>query len=165
MWVADQTAPTIANLVESELKLYSRAGFQVKEVYANCKFKPVLHILYDCGWFFTTNLANAQEHVPEAEHNNHVLKEHICTTYHGIQNKVLPRTHGNGDCSKVKLLPAKCGCLKYFSPWEILHHVKLDYKKHCAVPLRSYVFAHDKPTLTNTVCVCVLDCLSYMQFT
>ena len=32
MWVADHMAPTIANLVESVLKLYSRASFQVKEV-------------------------------------------------------------------------------------------------------------------------------------
>ena len=45
MWVADHTAPTIANLVESVLKLYYQATFQVTEVYANCKFKPVLHIL------------------------------------------------------------------------------------------------------------------------
>ena len=39
-----------------------------------------------------TNHANAQEHVPEAEHNNHVLKESIHATYHGIPYKMLPRT-------------------------------------------------------------------------
>ena len=60
MWVADCMVPTIANLVESVLKLYSRAGFQVKEVCANCEFKPVLHILQDCGWSFMANLANTQ---------------------------------------------------------------------------------------------------------
>ena len=43
--------------------------------------------------------------------------------------------------------------------WEILHHVKLDYKKPCSVPLLSYVLAHDEPTLTNTVHTCALDCL------
>ena len=35
MWVADCTAPTIASLVESILKLYQQAGFQVMEVCAN----------------------------------------------------------------------------------------------------------------------------------
>ena len=35
MWVADHMAPTIANLVESVLKLYNRAGFQVTEVCAD----------------------------------------------------------------------------------------------------------------------------------
>ena len=91
MWVADHMAPTIATLVESVLKLYSRASFQVKEVCANYKFKPVLYIFQDCGWSFMTNLANAQEHVPESECNNHVLKEHIHATNHGIPYKVIPR--------------------------------------------------------------------------
>ena len=83
MWVA----PTITNLVESVLKLYHWAGFHVKEV---CAFKPVLHVLQDGRWSFMTNLADAQEHVPEAEHNNHVLKEWIHTTYHVIPYKMLP---------------------------------------------------------------------------
>ena len=51
-WVADCNAPTIASLVESVLKLYQRAGFQVMEVCANQEFKPVLHILQDSGWSF-----------------------------------------------------------------------------------------------------------------
>ena len=80
MWVADRTAPTITSLVESILKLYQQAGFQVMEVRANCKFKPVLQVLQDGGWPFMTNLANVQEHVPEAECNNDVLKEHIHAT-------------------------------------------------------------------------------------
>ena len=92
MWVANHMARTIANLFESVLKLYGRAGFQVMEVCADCEFKPVLHALQDSGWSFMTNLANAQEHVPEAKCNNCILKEHICTTYHGIPYKVLPRT-------------------------------------------------------------------------
>ena len=92
MWVADCNAPTIASLVESILKLSQWASFQVTEVCTNCKFKPVLQVLQDDGWSFTTNLANTQEHVPEAEHINHVLKEHIHATYHGILYKQLPCT-------------------------------------------------------------------------
>ena len=84
MWVADCAAPTIRSLVESILKLYQPASFQVMEV-----FKPVLQVFHD-GWSFMTNLANAQEHVPEAEHNNHILKEHIHAAYHGIPYKRLP---------------------------------------------------------------------------
>ena len=82
MWVADCMAPTISNLVESVLKLYHKASFQVTEV---CPDHP-----QDSGWSFMTNLANAQEHVSEAEHNNHILKEQIRTTYHGIPYKMLP---------------------------------------------------------------------------
>ena len=68
--------------------------------------------------------------------------------------------HGDGNHSKVKLLSHKRWPSNYFSLREILHHVKLDYKKHCSVPLLSYVLTHDEPTLTNTVCTCALDCLS-----
>ena len=45
MWVADCTAPTIASLVESVLKLYQQSSFQVMEVCADHEFKPVLQIL------------------------------------------------------------------------------------------------------------------------
>ena len=45
MWVADCTAPTIASLVESILKLYQWADCQVTEVSANHEFKPVLQVL------------------------------------------------------------------------------------------------------------------------
>ena len=89
MWVADHTAPTIASLVEFILKLYQWGGFQVTEVCNDHEFKPVLQVLQDNGWSFMTNLANAQEHVPEAECNNHILKECICTTCHGIPYKML----------------------------------------------------------------------------
>ena len=89
VWVADCTAPTIASLVESIVKLYQQASFQVVEVCTNHKFKPVLQVLQDNGWSFNTKLANAQEHVPDAECNNCILKEHIHATYHGIPYKML----------------------------------------------------------------------------
>ena len=133
------------------------------EVCADHEFKPVLQVLQDSGWSFMTNLVNTQEHVPEAENNNCVLKEHIHTTYHGIPYKMLPRTiicyMVMETAAKLNYFPAKGGCSNYFSPREIVHHVKLDYKKHCSVPLLSYVLAHDEPTLTNTACACALDCL------
>ena len=106
---------------------------------------------------------NTQEHVPEAEHNNRFLKEHICTTYHGIPYKMLPQTiicyMVMETTAKLNYFPAKGSGSNYFSLREILHHVKLDYKKHCFVPLLSYVLTHDEPILTNTVHMCALDCL------
>ena len=55
MRVADCTAPTIASLVESVLKLYQQAGFQVTGVCLDHEFKPVLQVLQDDGWSFMTN--------------------------------------------------------------------------------------------------------------
>ena len=87
MWVADHTSPTITSLVECILKIYQQTGFQVTAVCANCKFEPVLQFLQDDGWSFTTNLANAQEHILEAEPNNHILRSIFV---HGIPYKMIP---------------------------------------------------------------------------
>ena len=110
-----------------------------------------------------TNLANAQEHVSEAKCNNCILKEHIHTTYHGIPYKMLPRTiicyMVMETTAKLNYFPTKGDCSNYCSPSEILHHVKLDYKMQCSMPLLSYVLAHDEPTLTNTAHAHALDCL------
>ena len=89
MWVADYTAPTIPSQVESILKLYQWDGFQVTEVCANHEFKPVLQVLQDNGWSFMTNLANGQEHVPEAEHNNHIFMPLIMGFLTRCSNKPL----------------------------------------------------------------------------
>ena len=151
------------HISESILELYQLASFQVTEVCADCEFKPVLQVLQDDGCSFMTNLANAQEHVPEAKCNSCILKEHICTTYHGILYKQLPHTiicHMVMETmAKLNYFPTKGGCSDYFNLREILHHVKLDYKNHCSVPLLNYVLAHDEPTLTNTVHMHALDCL------
>ena len=77
MWVIDCSPTTIASLVESMLQLYQKASFHVTEICTDHEFNPVLHILQDNGWSLMTDLANTQEHVPEAEQNNHILKEHI----------------------------------------------------------------------------------------
>ena len=153
LWVADCSAPTITSLVESTLKLYQQAGFQVMEVCDNCKFKPVRHILQDSRWTFMTNLANTQEHIPQAECNNCILKEHIGSTYHGIPYKILPRTiicyMVMETTAKLNYFPTKGGCSNYFSPSETVHHVKLDYKKHCSMHLLICILTHDEPTLPN----------------
>ena len=67
--------------------------------------------------------------------------------------------------AKLNYLPTKGGFSNYFSPREILHHMKLNYYKHCSVSLLSYVLSHNKPTLTNTACAHALDCLFYMLST
>ena len=65
--------------------------------------------------------------------------------------------------AKLNYFPTKGGCSNYFCPREILHHVKLNYKKNCSVPLLSSVLSSvltgDEPTLTYTVHMCALDCL------
>ena len=85
----------------------------------------------------------------------------FCTTYHGIPYKMLPTAiicyMVIETAAKLNYFPAKGGCSNYFSPREILHHVKLNYKKHCSMPFLSYILAYDEPTLTNTAHTHPLD--------
>ena len=60
---------------------------------------------------------------------------------------------------KLNYFSAKGGCSNNFSPREILHHVKLNNKKHRFVPLLGYVLTHVKSSLTNTFYAHALDCL------
>ena len=118
MWVADGTASTIVSLVESILKLYQQAGFQVVEVCTNHQFKPVLQVLQDGGWSFMTNLANTQEHVPEAEHT-HPQGAHLChLSWDSLQDAPTNcyLLHGDGNHGKVKLLSCQRWMLKLLQP-------------------------------------------------
>ena len=64
--------------------------------------------------------SNTQEHVPEAECDNHILKEHICVNYHGIPYKKLLRTiicyMVMETAAKDKLLSQKRLLLELFQP-------------------------------------------------
>ena len=61
--------------------------------------------------------------------------------------------------AKLNYFPTNGGSSNYFSLTEILHGVKLNYKKHCSMPLLGNILAHDQPTLANTAHVHALDCL------
>ena len=47
------------------------------------------------------------------------------------------------------MFPAKGG-IPNVSPWTLMTGIKLDYIKHCRLPLGSYVQVHDKPSPTNS---------------
>jgi hypothetical protein len=85
------------------------------------------------------NYANPQEHVPEAERNNRVLKECVRAAYHRLPCNCLPRllvkTLVTESAKKLNFFPAKNGISQYYSPRMILHERNLDYDKHCQLLL------------------------------
>ena len=66
---------------------------------------------------------------------------------------------GDGVHMQIELFPAKGGCSASYSPCEILHHLKLNYKTQCLVPTLSYVLAHDEPQPSNTLKACAIDAI------
>jgi hypothetical protein len=77
------------------------------------------------------NYASPQEHVPEAERNNRVIKERIHATYHRLPYDRLPRIMVkvlvNDSAKKLNFFPAKNGISQYYSTRMILHQRNLDY--------------------------------------
>jgi hypothetical protein len=122
-------------------RVYQSAGFRINTVSCDNEFKPLLEDMKS-SWNFRPNYASAQEHVPEAEHNNRVIKERIRAIYHSIPFNNLPRILIKAlvieATRKLNYFAPKGGVSAYYSPCEILHQVKLDYQKHCRIPQFSY---------------------------
>jgi hypothetical protein len=99
------------------------------------------------------NFTNAQDHVPEAERNNHTIKERIRAAYHRLPYKAIPRIMINYlamiQANKLNLFPVKGGISKYYSPCMILNQANLDYTKHCVVPFGAHVQANRESTKTS----------------
>jgi hypothetical protein len=58
----------------------------------------------------TMNYASTQEHVPEAELNNRVIKERFRATFHRLQFQMIPKI-------TIKILIMECAKkLKFFPP-------------------------------------------------
>jgi hypothetical protein len=113
------------------------------------------------------NYANPQEHVPEAEQNNRVIKERVRACYHRLPYRQMSKTMVKALVSeaakKLNFFPARNGVSQFYSPRMILHQRGLDYSKHCLYSLGTYVQAHDEPFPTNTQAPRTLDCI-YLRY-
>ena len=146
--------------------IYNKAGFRIVEIRADNEFHAVLNRVQEL-FRVHINYANPQEHVPEAERNNRVLKERIRAAYHRLPYQQLTRVMTKilvmESAKKLNFFPAKHGISPYYSPRMILHAKTLDFKKHCRYAFGSYVQGHDEPGITNTNLARTSDCI-YLRY-
>ncbi len=113
------------------------------------------------------NFANPQEHVPEAERKNRVIKERVRATYRRLPyirlTKLLVKMLVTESAKKLNFFPAKNGVSQYYSPRMILHQRNLDYGRHCQYAMGAYVQAHDEPKISKTNPPRKLDCI-YVRY-
>jgi hypothetical protein len=113
------------------------------------------------------NYANPQEHVPEAERNNCVIKERFQSAFHQLPFKSIPKIMVKiftMECAKkLKFSPPTGGISPYYSPRMTIHKQSLDFEKHCSIPFGTYVQAHTKPDPKNTQHPRTLDCI-YLRY-
>jgi hypothetical protein len=165
-YVKQQTATVYRDLISQIFCIYNAGGFRITMIHCDNEFRPLIDPLAH-EFNVAMNFANPQEHVPEAERNNRVIKERVRATYHRLPYKHLTRTLVKilvtESAKKLNFFPAKNGVSHYYSPRMILHQRNLDYNKHCQYAMGTYVQAHDEPTISNTNAPRSLDCI-YLRY-
>ena len=68
----------------------SLAGLQISTINCDNEFRPLIQELQDV-YNVRMNYANPQEHVPEAERNNRVIKERFRAAFHRLPFKKIPK--------------------------------------------------------------------------
>ena len=100
------------------------------------------------------NIANAQDHIPEAKKNMCTIRERVRTQYHQLPYKNIPKVMIKflvmESARKLNFFPQKGSISEYYSPRNILHQSSLEYKKHCSYPFATYVQACHETNPTNT---------------
>ena len=85
------------------------------------------------------NYANASDHVPEVERNNHTIKERIRATFQRLPYEVIQcimiRYLAMVSGMQLNFFPDKGGISTYYSPRMIMDQTNLDYTKHCTTHL------------------------------
>jgi hypothetical protein len=142
------------------LRHYNRAGFVIRTIHCDGEFRGMMEKV---DLEVDMNFTNAQDHVPEAERNNCMIKERIRAAYHRLPYKAIPRIMINYlamiQANKLNLFPVNGGVSKYYSPRMILNQTNLDYTKHCVVPFGAYIQANHESTKTSSNVTRTLDAI------
>ena len=153
-FIPDREVSSYWTALDTIFTLYNAQGYNITEIHADQEFKPVLNpIKHDLN--IRVVYAPSQQHVPEAERNNRVIKERIRATLHAVPYKAVPRimlrylaTHA---AHQLNLLPSKDSVYPTYSPWTMITGQQLVYKHHCQFPFGSYAIAHDEPDPSSTM--------------
>ena len=161
-FVKHQTPGVYREVLQEIFRVYNTGGFQVTTIRCDNEFRPLIEPLAN-EFNVDMNFANAQEHVPEAERNNRVIKDRVRATFHRLPYRRLTRTMVkvlvSDSAKKLNFFPAKHGVSKFYSPRMILHQKNLDFMRHCRYAMGTYVQAHEEPKHSNTNEARSLDCI------
>ena len=146
--------------LDQVLRVYNRNHFKVTTIHADREFHSLLEPLEDAK-SVVLNLAAAEEHVPEIECRNRMVKERVRACYHRLPYKHMPLTMLVAmveDCAyTTNFFPLTAGVSSYYSPLAIVEKMQLDYEKHLKFSFGEYVQA--PMSTTNTPKPRMVDCI------
>jgi hypothetical protein len=135
------------------LRVYNKRGYRIATINCDGKFGTLMNKVNN-KLNIKMNYTSKGEHVPEAEHNNRTIGEHIRATYHNLPYKAIPKIMmkylSMVSTHQLNLFPAKGGVFAYLSPHVLLTGRNLDFEKHCQVSFGAYVQANQENDPTNT---------------
>ena len=164
IYLKDEKADTLYKAMDGIFNKYNNAGYKIKHISADNQFQPSLEAIQD-ELRVTLHFAAAQEHVPEAECNIRTVKDTVRSVSASLPYKYLLNV-------MVKMLVVEATTrlnyfvntngIKHYSPQQLLKESKVDFGKHCQIPIFSYVQAPHEATIYNSQQPRTLDCL-YMR--
>ena len=77
------TADELYASLDMVVRKYNDAGFTVARIHCDGEFKPLMRAVAD-DMYIELNPTSKDEHVPEAERNNRVIKERVRTHFHRL---------------------------------------------------------------------------------
>ena len=89
MYIEDNKTPQLKEAIDNVVRVYKSAGFKVATMFGDMEFKKLDTYIQDKHQA-TLNCANANDHVPEAENNNKVIKERTRVRFHAQLFKAIP---------------------------------------------------------------------------
>jgi hypothetical protein len=135
-YVTNPVASVYKECMDELVTVYKKGGFRITDIHCDNAFRKAMDP-FSAGQAppIKMNYASAQEHVPRAERNNHVIQERVCAAYHRFPFTHLPRTLVKylvmELAKKLNFFPNKYGVSNVFSPRMIMHHENLDCERHC----------------------------------
>ncbi|KAL7577185.1 hypothetical protein ACA910_003520 [Epithemia clementina (nom. ined.)] len=143
-------------------RIYNAAGFRITKIHADNGFRTLREDLKNLE-NIEIKLANAQEHVPEAERNIRIMKKRVRATFHRLPftkiTKIMTQMLVMECAKQLNFLSPKDSVSTQYSPRMIIHHEPLDYQRHCATPFGTYVQASDDPMIKNDLRPQTIDCI------
>ena len=163
-YLTDEKANTLYKAMDGVFNKYNNAGYKIKHISADNQFQASLEAIQD-ELRVTLHFSAAQEHVPEAERNIRTVKDTIRSVIASI-----PYTYLLNIMTKMLVAEAttrlnffvNVNGIEHYSPRQLLKEPKVDYGKHCQIPIFSFVQAPHEATVYNSQQPRTLDCL-YMR--
>jgi hypothetical protein len=163
IYMTNRMRDAIYAALDKIMRPYTNSGFRIQVILADGEFAHFIEQVSD-EMDVRINPTSVDEHVPEAERNNRMIKERVRSIFANAWFFTrLPRVAIQKVVEKAamltNLLPANNGISETLSPYTILWQMQPDFRKHATMPLLTYVQANADKQPTNTMEPRTIDCL------